>query len=257
MADATPSSLAILLVDPLAGPAARTRAMLESRAHRVTSVPDWRGAEHRLTLWRQDAVVMSITTPGTGDRSAIATLRGGPARWAGLPLLGTLNSLDPGAVQRALAAGCDQVLALPLSPDALEAALRAAITLRAPPVLLDADRRTALRHLDGPAALEARDTAAMECATGLIAPIFTDGATRTQTADACEAVATAMDDVGAIHAAATARRLAEDARRGRASVQALMSVLVATRFALRRDRMNATAEHPIWAFGETLPGGTT
>jgi CheY-like chemotaxis protein len=230
--------------------------MLQALGHRATCVHDWRAGEQSLKLWRYDAAVISAEAPGQGDRSAVAMLRAGPARWSGLPVVGTSRANDPGSIRRALAAGCDQVLSRPFPAEALEAALREAVRLREPPVLLDAERRAALRVLHGPAALEALDAAAMELAAGLLAPILTQGAGRSETAAAAEAIAAAMADIGAIQAAAVARDLAEAARRGRRGMQPLMSAVVAARVALRRDRMNAAADDPIWATRDTPPGET-
>jgi CheY-like chemotaxis protein len=257
MSGEAPPPLAILVVDPLAGRAAGTRSMLEALGHSATCVHDWRQAGNRLTLWTYDAVVMAAETPGQRDRGAVEMLRAGPARSAGLPLVGIAAATELRAQERALAAGCDQVLSHPFPAEALEAALREAVRLRAPPVLLDADRRAALRAQHGPAALEALDTAALDLAAGLLIPILTDGAGTPEILAAAEAIAPAMADIGAIQAEAAARDLGEDARRGPAAAGPLMSAVVAARFALRRDRMNAAAQDPIWAASDQPPGDPT
>jgi hypothetical protein len=48
--------------------------------------------------------------------------------------------------------------------------------------------------------------------------------------------------------------MVENAGEGRRFLFPLLSAIVATRVALRRDRVNAAAEDPIWAASDTVSG---
>ncbi len=133
-------------------------------------------------------------------------------------------------------------------------ALRQAQRDRTPPPQLDPERRAALRKDHGPAALEALEDEALAVPATLLVPLLRDGGQAADFAAAGTAVAVAMDDVGAIAAAAAARRMAENAEEGRRFLFPLMSSIVAARVALRRDRVSAAAENPIWAASDTPSG---
>lgn len=256
MSEVTGAPLSLLLVDPRAGNAAVVRGMLEAAGHLVTFVHDWPSAELRLSLHPYAAVVMCVTTPGPRRRTAAAALRAPGGRHAGLPLLGLDPGVDHIARQRALSEGFDAVVSRPFGAEALEAALRQAIRERAPPLLLDADRRAALRGEHGPAALAALDQAAMALAARLLPPIMEHGGTPEQILAAAEALAEAMAGIGAIHAAAQAEAMGRDAARGRRAVHPLAGALAATRTMLRHDRLTAARHDPIWAASDTQSGDT-
>lgn len=254
MAEPPPGPLRILLVDPLAGAGIVVKAALEAAGHRVAFVHDWPTAENRLALYPFDAVVMCVTTSGRGRRGAAALLRGGPPRSAALPLIGLVPGGDHRASHRALAEGYDATVARPVDARILEATLRRVIAERAPPLLLDADRRAALRDRHGPAALAALDAEAMERAARLLLPLLTGDSTAAAIAAAAAELAATMERIGASHAAAVAREMAAQAELGRRAVHPLMGALTATRTALRHDRLTAARRDPIWAASDTSSG---
>lgn len=248
--------LSVLLIDPRAGASAVVRTMLEASGHRVTFVHDWATAELRLTLQPHEAVVMSVLTPGTRRKSAAALLRGSGGRNGALPLLGLATGVDHLARDKALAEGFDAVLMQPFGAEALEAALRRVVLDRAPPLLLDAARRAGLRGVHGPAALAALDEAALALAARLLPPIVEHGAPAAEILAAAEALAEALDAIGALHATAMAREMADRSAQGRRAVHPMASALTATRGALRHDRLTAARRDPIWAASDTSPGDT-
>lgn len=251
-----PPAMHVLVVDPLAGHAAMTRNMLVAQGHRVTVVHDWRMAETMLTLHAIEAVVMAIATPGNRRRGAAQLLRASTARWSGLPLLGIGPGTDRREPETARAAGFDALVARPFRAEALAAGLREVIRIRTPPLLVDAARRAELRQTLGPAALAARDEAAVARAARLLAPLMTGDPAEADLRAAVTAVAAEMAGIGASHVAGLAGRLSEGLLRGAASIHPLLQVLTSTRFALRHDRMIAAGLDPIWAASDTPPGDT-
>jgi CheY-like chemotaxis protein len=248
------ATLTVLLVDPLPGTRVTTQRMLEEAGHEVMPVSDWSTAEDLLLRAEVGAVVMALAADGFDGRDAAQRLRDRLPPQADLPLVGTASGLRRGEEEEALQAGFDVLLARPFDEAELLAALDQAVRDRTPPPRLDPDRRAALRAQLGPAALAAADDAAMEAPARLLPPIFTDGATAEGYRAAAEQIAAAMEGVGAIAAAAAARRLAEDPAQGRRLVYPLMSAVVAARVALRTDRMTAARADPIWASSDPSPG---
>ena len=254
MAEEEAPTLRVLVIDPLAGQAALARGMLESLGHRVMVAHDWPTAETLLTLHAFDAVVMSATTPGATGGSAAAMMRAGSARWSALPLVGVGAGVHRRDAVAARAAGFDALVPRPFGPQDLAAALQEAVRLRTPLPLLDPPRRDALRQSHGPAALAARDEGTLALAAQVLVPLLNGPASRAETHDAILAVAEAMESVGAAQAASQARRLIEGGPRAMRGVQPLLQVIVASRFALRTDRMNAAQADPIWAASDISPG---
>lgn len=254
MAEETCPPLSVLLVDPRAGAGIVVKAALEGLGHRVAFVHDWPAAESRLTLHHHEAVVMCVTTPGQGRRSAAALLRAARPAWSRLPLVGLVPGGNHQAPGLALAEGCDGAVPRPVDAAALDAALRRAVAERAPPMLIDAPRRAALRASHGPAALAALDADAMELAARLVPPLLADGGTAEAIAAAGAAIAAAMDCIGAPHAAAAARAMTTEAAQGRRAIRPVMGALTATRSALRQDRLTAARQDPIWAASDRYPG---
>lgn len=248
--------LHVLLVDPLAGNAAVARSLLAAQGHRVTMVHDWRLAETMLTLHAIEAVVMSIATPGARRRNAAQMMRASTARWAGLPLVGLAPGVDRREPETARAAGFDTLVTRPFGAEALAAGLREAVRLRTPPLLLDAARRAELRRSHGPAALAARDEAAVGLAARLLAPLMAGDPAEDELRAAILAVAEAMDGIGAAHVAGLAGTIGAGTLRGARSFHPLLQVVVSTRFALRHDRLTAARLDPIWASSDTSPGET-
>lgn len=253
---ALPPVLHVLLVDPLAGHAAVTRGLLQARGHRVTVVHDWRMAETMLTLHAIEAVVMAVATPGARRRSAAQLMRASTARWSGLPLLGLAPGADRREPEAARADGFDVLVTRPFGAEALEAGLREAVRRRTPPLLLDAARRAALRRAHGPAALAARDEAAIGEVARLLAPVMGGNPAEAELRDAVAAVIAAMEAIGAAHVAGLARRIGEAGPRGARAIHPLLQVVTSTRFALRHDRMTAARLDPIWAASDNPPGET-
>lgn len=254
MAAEQPPGLRVLVVDPLAGQAAIARGMLAALGHRVTVAQDWRMAETLLTLHAFDAVAMAVETPGPQGAPAATAMRSGPARWAGLALLGLGVGVHRAEAVAARAAGFDVLVPRPFTAEALAAALAEAIRGRAPPTLLDAAFRATLRRSHGPAALAALDEAAVARAAHAMEPLMSGPAGRSQIHDAILAVAEAMEGIGATHLSGQARRMIEGGPRAMRGILPLLQAIVATRFALRADRMNAAQADPIWAASDIPPG---
>ncbi|CAH0288365.1 hypothetical protein [Roseomonas sp. CECT 9278] len=254
-ADQAPA-LHVLVVDPQAGHAARVRGMLVALGHRVRMAHDWRMAETLLTLQSFDVVVMAIETPGPRGAPASQALRGGAGRWAGLPLIGLGVGVHRRDAEAARAAGFDALLARPFPADALAAALEEALRHRAAPALLDDAVRAALRQAQGPAALLALDEGAVARAAHAMEPLMAGPAGRSEIRDAILAVAEAMEAVGATHVSGQARRMIEGGPAAMRGIHPLLQAIVASRFALRADRMNAAQADPIWAASDTPPGET-
>jgi DNA-binding response OmpR family regulator len=247
-------ALHLLLVDPLAGQAAIVRGLLAALGHRVAVAQDWRTAETLLGLHAFDAVAMSVDTPGPQGAAAVKALRAGPARWSGVPVLGLSVGVHGRDGTAALAAGFDTLLARPFTAEALAAALTEVQRRRAPPPLLDATQRDALRQSHGPAALAALDEAAIARAAAAIGPLMTEPASRSETQAAIETLAESMEAVGAAALAAQARHMIAGGPRAMRGIQPLLQAIVAARFALRADRMTAASADPIWAASDMSPG---
>jgi CheY-like chemotaxis protein len=248
--------LHVLLVDPMAGHAALARDMLLAQGHRVTVVHDWRHAETMLTLHAIEAVVMAIATPGARRRSAAQLMRASTARWAALPLVGLAPGADRREGETARAAGFDTLVSRPFGAEALDAGLREAVRLRTPPLLVDAALRAALRQTHGPAALAARDEAAVGQVARILAPLMDGTPAEAELLAAVTAVAETMEGIGAAHVALLARGIGAAGPRGARSIHPLLQVVASTRFALRHDRMHAARLDPIWAASDTPPGDT-
>ncbi|MBR0672078.1 response regulator [Neoroseomonas soli] len=254
MAEEEAQALRVLLVDPLPGTRVTVIAMLEEQGHEVLPVSDWDTAEDLLLREEVDAVVMAFTADGFDGKDAAQRLRDRLPPQADLPLVGTTTGLRRGEEDEALDAGFDVLLTRPFEAEALGEALRQAARDRTPPPPLDPERRAALRRLHGPAALAGLDDAAMDAPGRLLAALFTEGGGAGDYVAAGTEIAAALEDVGAIAAAAAARRLVENADAGRRFLYPLMSAVVAARVALRKDRMTAAAQDPIWAASDTPPG---
>lgn len=255
MSEPAPAALRILVVDPLPGLRAVTRDMLEEAGHEVLPVSDWEGAETLLLREEVQAVVMSWAEHGFDGARAAARLRDRLPPEGELPLVGITAGLRHGEEEQALDAGFDVLLVRPFSAEGLEAGLRQAVRDRTPPPQLDPERRAALRAAHGPAALAALDDAAMATATALM-PLYQQGGGAEDYREAAEAIGAAMRQAGAIRAAAVAARMAEEPAEGRRLIHHLMSTLVAARTALRKDRLAAARQDPIWAASDTHPGET-
>lgn len=258
MAEAeAPRALRVLLVDPMASSRVVTLTMLEELGHEVLPVTDWDSAEDILLREDIEAIVMTFVGDGFDGPDAAARLRDRLPPQADLPLVGTSSGLRRGEEDDAMEAGFDVLLVIPFTPEELEGALRQALRDRAPPPQLDAERRATLRQDHGPAALEALEDEALMVPATLLVPLLRDGGQQADYEAAGAAVAAAMEGVGAIAAAAAARRMAENAEEGRRFLFPLMSAIVAARVALRKDRFTAAAEDPIWAASDTTSSGET
>lgn len=251
----TPTPLRVLLVDPLGGTRAPVIAMLEELGHVPVPVGDWDAAERVLLLEEVGAVIMAFASDGLDSRQAAGRLRERLPPQGELPLLGTSSGLRRGEEEEALQAGFDALLTRPFGTAELEAALRQAIRDRTPPPALDAAERARLRGLHPPARLAALDDEALAVPAALLAPLLEEG-DEAGFAAAGAAILAAMEGIGAAAAAGWARRMAETPAEGRRCLFPLMTAVVATRVALRKDRVTAAAEDPIWAASDTSPGDT-
>ena len=249
-------ALDVLVVHGLAGQAALVRGMIEAQGHRVRVVHDWRMAETMLTLHVIGAVLMAVTTPGSRRVSAARLMRASQARWASLPMVGLGTGTALHETRTALAEGFDAVVTPPFQAEALAAALREAVRLREPPVLVDAAIRATLRASHGPEALAALDDAALALVADLMYPVLTDAVEGEAIGEALASVAEAMQGIGASYAAGLARGILEAGPRSTHSARPLLPVIISTRFALRTDRMNAAIEDPIWGASDTPSGET-
>lgn len=256
MAEEEAAPLRVLLVDPMPATRVTVLGMLEERGHEVLAVADWAAAEELLLREDVGAVVMAFVADGFDGKEAAAALRERLPPQADLPLVGTTAGLRRGEEEEARDAGFDTLLVSPFDTEALATALREAARLRAPVPPLDPERRAALRRMHGPVALEALDDAAMDLPGRLLATLFEGSGGAADYAAAGTEVAAALEAVGCIAATAAARRLAENANEGRRFLYPLMTAVVAARVALRKDRMTAAAEDPIWAASDTPPGDT-
>lgn len=251
-----PQTLRVLLVDPMASSRVVTLTMLEELGHEVLPVTDWDSAEDLLLREDIGAIVMAFIGDGFDGPDAAVRLRDRLPPQADLPLVGTTAGLRRGEEDEAMEAGFDVLLVAPFTPAELEAALRQARRDRTPPPQLDAERRAALRKDHGPVALEALEDAALMVPAILLVPLLRDGGQDAEYETAGTEVAGAMEKIGAIAAAAAARRMAENADDGRRFLFPLMSAIVAARVALRKDRVTAATEDPIWAASDSLSGET-
>lgn len=249
-----PRKLRVLLVDPLASSRVVTLTMLEEAGHEVLPVTNWEIAEDILLREEIEALVMALDGDGFDGQDAAQRLRDRLPPQADLPLVGTSGGMRRGEEDDAMEAGFDVLLIRPFEQAELEAALAQAVRDRTPPPVLDAETRAALRKDHGPAALEALEDEALSVPGTLLVSLFRDGCEAEAYATAGAAVAIAMDGIGAIAAAAAARRMAENAEEGRRFLFPLLSAIVAARVALRRDRVDAAAEDPIWAASDTVSG---
>ncbi len=252
----TSPPLRVLLIDPMMGTQVTTRQVLEALGHEVVPASHWTEAERLLQRTAFGAVVMAFDAAGLDGRGAARSLRGRLPPAAELPLVGTTSGLRHGEERDAFDAGFDRLVVRPMAADDLAEALRLAIRDRTPVPPLDTARRAALRASHGPAALAAADDLAMDAPARLLTPLFAEGGGAAEYAAAGEAVATAMEHVGAVVAAARARALVENAAEGSRYLRPLMSAVVAARVALRHDRMTAARADPIWAASDTSSGDT-
>lgn len=249
-----PRVLRVLLVDPMASSRVVTLTMLEELGHEVLPVTDWGTAEDMLLREEIEAVVMAFVGDGFDGQDAALRLRDRLPPQADLPLVGTSGGLRRGEEDDAMEAGFDVLLVRPFTPEELDGALRQAQRDRTPPPQLDPGRRAALRRDHGPAALEALEDEALAVPATLLVPLLRDGGQAADFAAAGAAVAVALEGVGAIAAAAAARRMAENAEEGRRYLFPLMTSIIAARVALRKDRVTAAAEDLIWAASDTVSG---
>ena len=251
-----PKPLRVLLVDPLAGTRVTTLAILEELGHEVLAVDGWDTAETLLLREEVEAVVMAFAAEGFDGRDAAARLRDRLPPQADLPLVGTTTGVRRGEEQEAFEAGFDALVVRPFTPEALADALAQAVRDRTPPPQLDPERRATLRGAHGPDALARLDQAAMDAVAALVMPLYEHGGPVEDHAAAGERIAALLGEIGAIHAVAAARRMADNPKDSRRLLYPLMSAAVALRTALRKDRMTAAREDPIWAASETPPGDT-
>lgn len=246
--------LRVLLVDPTASSRVVTLTMLKDAGHEVVPVSDWDTAEDLLLREDVEAVVMAFAGDGFDGPDAAGRLRDRLPPQADLPLIGTTDGLRRGEEDEAMEAGFDILLVRPFTPEELGVAVAQAKRMRTPPPVLDAAQRVALRKTHGPAALTALEDAAMAVPTSLLVPLFQQAGAPEAYAAAGTAVAEAMDGIGAIAAAAAARRMSANPAEGRRLLFPLLSTIVAARVALRKDRYLAAAEDPIWAASDPPSG---
>lgn len=95
---------------------------LSALGHRAVIVPSGEAALVRLSEDRFDVVLMDVSLPGISGIEATRQLRARPDL-AGIPVIGVSAHAQPADIQAALAAGMDEVVPKPLTPEALAQAL--------------------------------------------------------------------------------------------------------------------------------------
>lgn len=251
-----PPPLVVLLVDPLAGPRTVTQRMLEAEGHTVHTGGDWAAAERHLLQQKVEALFIGLGGFGFDGLKAVKEFRRRLPPQCDLPVIGIGTGQQRSEDQQAFDAGCDELLVRPFEPEMLRDALARAWRFRRPPQQLDEERRAALRTVHGPAALAALDDSVIAAQAVVAARFYEDGASPEDYAAVGSAMAAALDGIGLVAARDAAERLAKHADEGRRRVYPLMSALIAARVALRRDRMIAARQDPIWAASDTTPGET-
>lgn len=255
-AEEQPPPLVVLLIDPLAGPRTVTLRMLEAEGHTVHVGGDWAAAERHLLNQKIEALFIGLAGFGFDGLKAVKEFRRRLPPQCDLPVIGIGAGQQRSEDQQAFDAGCDELLVRPFEAEMLRDALARAWRFRRPPQQLDEEKRAALRTLHGPAALAAMDDAVIAAQAVVTARFYEHGATTEEYVAAGTAMAAALDGIGLVAARDAAERLATHADQGRRRVYPLMSALIKARVALRRDRMIAARQDPIWAASDTTPGET-
>lgn len=251
-----PPPLVVLLVDPLAGPRTVAQRMLEEDGHTVHVGGDWAAAERHLLFQKIEAVVLGLSGFGFDGLKAAKEFRRRLPPQSDLPLVAIGQGHTRNEGKEALEAGADEYLARPFQPEDLRDALARAWRAARPAPQVDPERRAALRAEHGPDALAALDDAVIAAQAAVAARFYEHGGTPDEVAAAGTAMAEALGGIGLLAARTAAERLAAHPDEGRRRVYPLMSALVAARVALRKDRMIAARQDPIWAASDTTPGET-
>ena len=95
---------------------------LQAMGHRTVIAETGEAALENLAVDRFDAVLMDVNLPGISGIETTRRLRGLPGM-AGLPVIGVSAHAQPADLQACLAAGMDEVVPKPLTPEALAGAL--------------------------------------------------------------------------------------------------------------------------------------
>ena len=96
------------------------RAALESEGHEIVVERDGASGEMRAFADEFDLILLDVHLPKRGGLEVCRALRTAEHR---LPIVALSASALPDEVAQAKAAGCDEFLAKPVSPDALRAAV--------------------------------------------------------------------------------------------------------------------------------------
>ena len=100
------------------------RTFLEDMGHAVRVVATAEAALAALHETRFDVVLMDVNLPGLSGIAATRTIRAMAGPLALLPIIGVSAHVQEADIRESLAAGMSAVLAKPLSPEALQAALQ-------------------------------------------------------------------------------------------------------------------------------------
>jgi two-component system response regulator AtoC len=115
----------LLLVSPTERP--ELQATLAQQSLVVTRVPDAREAASRLEVTLFDVVLLELSAVEAAPGASLAELASLAQRWPDLPLVACAAVTGDELVERALAAGAVEYLALPPSIESLEVALAPAL----------------------------------------------------------------------------------------------------------------------------------
>ncbi|SDD77525.1 PleD family two-component system response regulator [Belnapia rosea] len=225
--------LTILLAGTAASDTAQLRAGLEAAGHRCLLAASWPEATEMLSRILVDVVVQELTCPGARRFEAVKRLRAWPPPLSRLAMVAMAGQQERGLEPACQEAGFDALVSRPLSPEALEAALRRVVVARSPAEPLDALRREELLAEFGQEGRRIRDRAALDEAAACVVRLRSLPALPDVQAAAAQA-ARAFDSVGAKAAAAAARAIEAKPDRRPVLLQPLIAASVAAKMALRR-----------------------
>jgi signal transduction histidine kinase/AmiR/NasT family two-component response regulator len=113
----------VLLIDDSKDSQDQVRLILEPDGHVLEAVFDARGLIRAVGQRRPDVILIDLSLPVIPAWEAIRELKGNPAL-AGIPVIALAGAAMDREKQRALAAGCDSIVAKPIGEESLRDALR-------------------------------------------------------------------------------------------------------------------------------------
>lgn len=221
--------LRLLLAEGDPSRALMLRGALDGHGHAIVAASTWDDTLRTLARQPLDAALIGLHLPGVGGLDAARRLRACPPPVNAL----TLVALHAGhtRVQQSdwRAAGFDALLVTPQDLPGIATTLRDLVVRMTPADPLDPEIRAALRADHDPAALAARDRAALLAAGQGMADLRRAGDAGAAVA-AADAIAAACRSIGALAAAEAADAAGRDFPRGQ---DVLMTALAAAGSAIR------------------------